>query len=422
MGCAEMGNDGRVGSAAHDSRPVDGAIRALIEASYGMFPDGLPDVVAEVAARHLGAREVRVLLVDLDQVELRPLGGSPGDGPVLVDDSPAGLAFREERTVLQRSERGRLLWVPILDSAERLGVLAAVDDGETPVHDWMLLTGLLGELVTSKAAYGDAVVQARRTGELTLGAEMRWSVLPPLTFTSPQVTIAGILQPSHLVSGDAFDYAAARQNAAIALFDAMGHGLEASRIANLAVGGFRHGRRRGRTPPESLREIDAVIAAQIGDSRFATAQIATLDLETGRASVFTAGHPPPIVLRMAGPAEELAVRPALPLGLGPAAYVEATVQLEPGDAIVLHSDGMTEARSPDRQQYGVQRLRARLRDLLAAGTRPAEVLRLVMHEVLRFQEGDVRDDAALVLMRWLPAAAGLPGRPNMQEAIDLGNA
>ena len=65
---------------------------------------------------------------------------------------------------------------------------------------------------------------------------MRWGLLPPLTFTSPDVTIAGFLQPSQGIAGDAFDYGVTGRIASVAIFDAMGHGLEASRMANVAVG------------------------------------------------------------------------------------------------------------------------------------------------------------------------------------------
>ena len=126
-------------------------------------------------------------------------------------------------------------------------------------------------------------------------------MLPPLTYTSPDVTVAGFVQPSDRIAGDAFDYSVDGRVVSIAIFDAMGHGLEASRMANVAVGSYRSTRAPGADLTTSLRALDEAIATQFGDSRFVTAQLATLDLDTGRLEIVNAGHPPPLRLRPAGP-------------------------------------------------------------------------------------------------------------------------
>src|SRR3546814_2205269 len=79
--------------------------------------------------------------------------------------------------------------------------------------------------------------------------------------------------------------------------DAMGHGLEASRMANVAVASYRSSRRAGADPAGSLVAMDEVIRSEFGDSRFVTAQAATLDLDSGRMQIANAGHPQPLLLR-----------------------------------------------------------------------------------------------------------------------------
>ena len=101
-------------------------------------------------------------------------------------------------------------------------------------------------LVVSKSSYGDNLVLTRRLRDMDLAAEMRWSMLPPLTFTNDRVALAGMLEPAYEIAGDAFDYAVNGDVAHVAIIDAMGHGLEASRMANLAVGSYRHSRRHAR--------------------------------------------------------------------------------------------------------------------------------------------------------------------------------
>ncbi len=401
---------------------IDAVLRELLQASFGLYPDELEAVIAESVERHTGAHDMALLLVDLDQIELRRLGGGAADGDVLaVDDSLAGLAFREERPVVERLGSSRRLWLPVLDSAERLGVLRVVDDGATSIDDWLVLTSLIGELVTSKHAYGDTIARARRRSPVSVAAEMRWAMLPPLTFTSPEVTITGIAQPSHLVAGDAFDYAVDRESATIALFDAMGHGLEASRIANLAVGCFVNGRRQGREVDELFATIDETIASEIGGSRFSTCLLAHLDLGSGSVRVHSAGHLPPVVLRRSGQIETVAVKPRPPLGLGPQPCEPTDVRLEPGDALLMHSDGVSEARSPSDEVFGAERTAALAQSLLGDGVRPAEVLRRVMREAIDHQQGRVRDDATLALVRWRPSVVDGPGVPTAADALEVGS-
>ncbi len=403
-----MHADGRVG--------VDAVVRQLLQATFGLKPDDLASCLTELVQRHLGVDEVELLLVDLDQTELRRLGDTPGSTGQSVDGTLAGMAFRDEEPVVDWDGERRRLWLPVLDSAERVGVLAVVDDGSVPIDDWLVLTSLVGELVVSKEGYGDVIAVTRRKDDVSLSAELRWSLLPPLTFSSPQICISGILQPSHVVAGDAFDYSVGPREAMVGIFDAMGHELPAARLADLAVGGFRQARRRQRDAVEVLEGIDAVLADQYPGGEFVTGQVLTLDLESGRARVHTAGHPAPVVLPMTGEAYEVEVEPGRPLGLGPSDYPEAVVYLEPGDAVLLLSDGVYEARSPAGDFYGLDRMMALARTLLTAGIRPPEILRLIIRDVIEFQGDDVIDDATLVIVRWQPSAVGAPSAPDVAHA------
>ena len=395
---------------SEDAR-LGAALRELLRVSYGLIPEDVPATVRDVARRHLGARDAVLYLVDLDQTELRPLDP---ERPELrthgVDTTIAGQAFREERPVVEPAPDGRRVWLPVLDSAERLGVLGIVDDGDVTPETWMDLASLVGELVMGKQLYGDAIAGLRRTGELTLAAEMRWSLLPPLTFTSPDVGVSGILMPSRKIAGDAFDYAVTGRCASIALFDAMGHGLEASRMANLAIGAYRNVRRGQGSLADVLTRLDDVLETQFGDARFVTAQVAQLDLDSGTLRIMSAAHPSPVLLPAAadGTPKTIPCPPCRPPGLGYDGTEEIVVQLEPGDCVLFHTDGVSEARSPERETYGERRMAEAVWAALKAGARPPEALRLVIHEVLAFQGEHVRDDASMVLLSWRPAGVTSP--------------
>jgi serine phosphatase RsbU (regulator of sigma subunit) len=227
---------------------------------------------------------------------------------------------------------------------------------------------------------------------------MRWGLLPPLTFTSPDVTIAGVVQPSHGIAGDAFDYGVTRGIASLTILDAMGHGLEASRMANVAVGSARNARRAGADPVATLLAVDEAIATQFGDSRFVTAQAATFDLATGRLFVANAGQPPPLRLRPGHVVETVACPPARPAGLGtePSATV---IQLDHGDGVLFRTDGIVDARSPHGDFFGDERLAAIVADMTDEGAPPSEVLRRCMQAVTEHQAGRLGDDATLLLLR-----------------------
>ncbi|WP_433221888.1 PP2C family protein-serine/threonine phosphatase [Dactylosporangium sp. CS-047395] len=78
---------------------------------------------------------------------------------------------------------------------------------------------------------------------MQLAAEIIWTQLPPLTFATDRATVAAILEPAYEVGGDAFDYAANGDALHVALFDAVGHGIEASALTALTLSAYRNARR-----------------------------------------------------------------------------------------------------------------------------------------------------------------------------------
>jgi serine phosphatase RsbU (regulator of sigma subunit) len=263
------------------------------------------------------------------------------------------------------------------------------------------VASIVGEALVSKSAYGDSLAQTRRRRTPSLAAELRWALLPPLTFTSDSVEVSGFLEPAYDIAGDTFDYAVNGDTLHVAVLDAMGHGLEASRMANLAVGEYRHCRRDGLSLGEMLERIDAVLLDQFGASRFVTGQLATLDLRSGALEVLNAGHPRPLHLRGHHDLGDLACEPCPPMGLGAVRTEVTTTALEPGDSLVLHTDGIIEARSTTGDEFGRDRLAELVSASLRRQDRPAEVIRQVVHAVGDHSGGPLRDDATVVLVRWL---------------------
>jgi phosphoserine phosphatase RsbU/P len=144
--------------------------------------------------------------------------------------------------------------------------------------------------------------------------------------------------------------------------------------------------------------------------------LARLDLASGRLRYLIAGHPPPVLLRRGKAVRTLDDVLRMPFGRvasqvpQPAELGEE--HLEPGDRILLHSDGVIEARDEAGEEFGVDRL-VELAEHAAAAQLPApETLRRLAHAVRGHRRGELRDDATLMLVEWSGSAAErLLGRP-----------
>ena len=218
----------------------------LLEASHDLAPDDLVAAVAR-AGRALRAEDVAIYLADYEQTLLVPLPDGTDRTPLEIDTTLAGRAFATIAAQEADSEVGRRLWLPLLDGAERLGVLGltlpSVDDVLRKRCSW--LATLLAELLMTKGQYTDSYFLTRRRQPMSLAAELQWQLLPPLTFVTPRVVIAGLLEPAYEVAGDAFDYALNGDIAHLAVIDPVGHDLTATVLAAVTVGSYRHSRRPG---------------------------------------------------------------------------------------------------------------------------------------------------------------------------------
>lgn len=369
------------------------------------------------ALEPLEASEMALYLADFQGVVLQPvpIGASLHSG---VDDaevatSVAGRVYRTGETVISAHEDGCRVWVPVVERGERTGVLALTvrEAGDATVADCVRLGRFAGLLVRSFARSTDVMHLRRRRRSMTLAAGMQWDLLPPLTVRCAQAMACGRLEPAYEIAGDAFDYVINDQHLHAAVFDGMGHGVESTLMTTLAVGAYRHARRGGEALDQMHEMVDDVVAAQYRGQAFVTGAFARIHLETGVLEWTNAGHPAPLLLRGHHVVKELSCAPSLPLGLGGGCRDLAVEALEPGDCVLVFTDGVVEGRSHDGQEFGVERLIDAWERYDASDLPADEVLRRLVEEVTTYSAGKLRDDASLMLLCWngsSPARAAQP--------------
>jgi hypothetical protein len=396
-------------SGAPSDASVADTLNELLRRTYLSAPSDLAAVIAE-QARPLGAHDVVLYLIDYEQRTLVPLGDPPrGDlRPLSVEGTIAGRAFRTTSVVHSSADggKGERLWLPLLDGTERLGVIWMAFDHEPLTERTAMVceryAHLTAMLIATKAAYGDTFEVSRRRQPMTIASELLWQLAPPLVFATDRLVLAAMLEPCYDIGGDALDYAVNDGVLHVGVFDAMGHGLAAAGVAAFALSAYRHSRRRGYGLLETYASMDAAVRDQFPGDRYVTAVIAQLHLETGRLTWVSAGHPPPLVIRDARLTRTLSAPPAAPLGIpleGPPAEL-AEESLEPGDLLLLYTDGLTEARQRNGEMFTLHGLGEFVEREAAAGQTAPETLRRLRQAIVERQAGGLKDDATAVLVEW----------------------
>jgi hypothetical protein len=406
-----------------DLDAVAGRVTAdLLGRSHLMPPGAVAATLAE-AARPLGVTGAQVYLADLQQRQLVPLAAEDGQDPgvLRIDSTLAGRAYQTVSIQSVRAGADNQLWIPLVDGTERLGVLALTVAGgsEASLDHYRALASLAGIVIAAKNSYSDTYAHLQRSQEMALEAELVWAFLPPRTFATSRVLVCASLEPAYEVGGDAFDYSLLGDHLHLSIFDALGHDLAAGLMASVGLASCRSTRRAGGSLASIAAKADHAIAAQFGDHRFVTALLCDLDLSTGLLSWIPCGHPPPLLIRGNRTVKELARRPRLPLGLAglkerqgagrhddqdPA--VLCTEKLEPGDRVLLYTDGVTEGRAANGTPFGVERLADFIIRHSATGLPAPETMRRLKHAILEYQHGRLRDDATTVLVEWQPGRPG----------------
>lgn len=382
------------------------ALSELLAAVDSGTVDSLAPLVQAVMSR-FEACEASLYVSDYDGTVLMPAPGSSVVGtdpsPIEVEGTLPGRAYRTKELVEEQGPDSCLLWAPVIERSEPLGVLklevSAIDDTMRRIaRDAGVM---VGHLLLTARGYTDAYELLRRRRDMSLAAEMHWDVLPARNFFDATASICGDIEPAYDVGGDAFDYSFNNGFLDVGIMDAMGHGLEAALLSTQSVGAYRYARRRGAPLDEIAHTIDETLARQFGGDKFVTGFLARLDTSSGRFEWVNAGHVPPLLLRSGRIDSYLESEPQCPMGIQ---YLEEVTvretELREGDCVMLYSDGVIDSRTPEGEQFTLERLARVVEEHDLQEGPVGQVVHKVIEEVTFHSGGPLRDDATCLLVQY----------------------
>lgn len=271
---------------------------------------------------------------------------------------------------------------------------------------------LTAVLLSSINSHARIVQQFKLAGRLAATAErLDWqlqrvgalqrSILPSLPAPIPGLSIATRYAPCNAAGGDYYEVRAFDDgNIGAIIADVSGHGVDAAVVMAMVRSATAAYWLGGASPESLAHHLNRVLCELLPPGMFVTAQLILLHRDTWEGTTLVAGHPPARLRRADGRVEPLGHATAPPLGLDPDMPDEPGTHfhLQPGDAIVLYTDGLTEARSPDLSMFGF----AGLDRSLSTDRADAEtLLERLMQDVDLHTGGALPDDdrCAVILRR-----------------------
>jgi len=315
-------------------------------------------------------------------------------------------ALAEEYGIDDPTIPARFLACPLPAGGSSLGCICLGRRPQAPIFtssDQKLLyaaASLTGMTLENLRLQRSEMEKERLAGELDLARQIQQSLLPRDLCCANFLEASGSSVPCYEIGGDYFDLVSLDSDLCLlAIADVSGKGPAAALQATMFHGIVHAVARRSKDVSELMRTANQCIRERTASNSFITAFLATLD-RRGRLRYSNAGHNPPLLIQSSGRVTEL-TEGTVPLGLlDNDSYLEATVQLEPSDLLVLYTDGLTDSENAQGETFGTERVLD-----WAAGQwqlPAAEVEKSLLHAITEFCNNRRQaDDLTLLVIRFL---------------------
>ena len=255
---------------------------------------------------------------------------------------------------------------------------------------------LLASLGILRHAVDQKLREERLVSVLQEARQIQMSILPKRSPRRGEFEIAGYTVPAEIVGGDFFDFITVTDRIhGIAIADASGHGLPAALQVRDVYTGLRMGVARDFKIVRTVERLNRIIHQSRMTTKFVSLFYGEIE-EEGNFIYVNAGHPPPLHFHAKG----VTTLKQTGLVLGPSAtatYSRGFLSLEPGDALLLFTDGMLEATDSKGREFGVERLK---RAFLSIRDKSSdEIVRALIDKVGEHARGAAEDDRTVVVVK-----------------------
>ena len=265
---------------------------------------------------------------------------------------------------------------------------------QKPWDNDTLVATLRSEIDAGRARRTQQQLQDR---ELSEARRIQQKLLPAAL---PQVdgwNIAASWQPAAGVGGDCYDALSFGEGRlAISIADVVGKGIPAALLMSNLQAAVRAFASDGVAPADLCQQVNRILCGNIAEGRFISFFYSVVDTSTRTLTYANAGHYPAIVVRAGGEVERLTQGGPVLGVFSEGTYEEGSVQVAPGDRIILFTDGITEARNADDEEFGEERLIAAAVEHRSQDAKSLE--RSLFQAVSAFTDGTYQDDATLIVM------------------------
>lgn len=317
------------------------------------------------------------------------------------------LSSRIEKSCLGEviSDKGIEVVVPLVGKGKLGGLLLLSGKvaGFRYTYEDMTFLGIMGnQMVTAmenSELYRESLEKQRMEEELAVAKQIQTGLLPRSLPSLINFDFSAFIEPSREVGGDYYDFIPISDGClGVVIADASGKGVPAALLIARMQAMIQSESRFGKDVDQVMSSINYFISKSTSDDRFATCFYMQMDDRARRIRYCNAGHNYPILVRRNGQVETLCAGGLL-LGAFPdASYEAGEIGMEPGDILVLYTDGLTEAMDSHEVEYGEQRLTECILKIKAYSAEAA--CSMIIKSVKQFSAGisDI-DDMTMVVIR-----------------------